>query len=381
MEVRYSRITGGEQRTANREKQPNMNWTDQPSSIRRGEELDLESLGAYLSRHLPDAEGDLIVEQFPRGYSNLTYLLRLGERQLVLRRPPFGAKIKTAHDMSREFRILSHLIRVYDKAPEALLYCGDETVIGAPFYVMERVEGVILRPKMPAEMHPDPATMAGIADGLVDTLVELHAVDYEAAGLADLGKPQGYVERQVHGWTQRYFNAKTDEVPDLEKTAAWLAAHLPPESGVALIHNDFKYDNLVLDPQDWTRVIAVLDWEMATIGDPLMDLGTSIGYWINPSDPEIMHQFQLSPTTLPGNPSRGEVVERYARLSGRDLGHVVFYYAFGLFKIAVIIQQIYYRYQKGHTQDARFATLHFGVQMCGTTAWQAIQKNRIDDLF
>lgn len=357
------------------------NWTDRASAIRKGEEPDVESLGNYLREHLEGGAGELVIEQFPKGYSNLTYLLRLGGRQLVLRRPPFGANIRSAHDMSREFRILSGLTGIYPKVPKPLLYCEDEAVIGAPFYVMERVEGVILRPKMPTDMAPAPEVMAGIAAGLVDTLAELHAVDYRAAGLEGLGRPEGYVGRQISGWTERYVNARTDEVPELEQTARWLADHLPAESGASLIHNDFKYDNLVLAPADWTRVIAVLDWEMATVGDPLMDLGTSIGYWINPDDPEIMHQFQLSPTTLPGNPTRGEVVERYARSSGRDVGDMVFYYAYGLFKIAVIIQQIYYRYKKGHTQDPRFATLNFGVQMCGTVGWQAIQKGRIDNLF
>ncbi len=358
-----------------------MNWTDQASPIRKGEELNQEALQTYLADHLPAGQGPLVVEQFPKGFSNLTYLLRLGERQLVLRRPPFGAKIKTAHDMSREFRILSSLVQVYPKVPKPLLYCEDESVIGAPFYVMERVEGIILRPRMPEDMIPDATTMHGIAGALVDTFVELHAVDYEAAGLGDLGRPEGYIDRQIRGWTERYQKARTDELKDLEKTAGWLAGNLPAANAPALIHNDFKYDNLILDASDWTKVIAVLDWEMATIGDPLMDLGTSIGYWINHDDPEIMQQFQLSPTTLPGNPTRAEIVQLYAEKSGRDLGNIVFYYAYGMFKIAVIIQQIYYRYKKGFTQDPRFANLNFAVQMCGTVAWQAIQKGRIDQLW
>ncbi len=356
-------------------------WIDQATNIREGEELDLIRLQAFLQERLEDASGTLEIEQFPRGYSNLTYLLKLGERQLVLRRPPVGAKIKSAHDMSREFRILSQLGKYWDKAPRALLYCDDERITGATFYIMERVEGVILRPKMPKAMVPDATTMHGTAEGLVNTFVELHGLDFEAAGLGELGRPEGYNERQIKGWTKRYFNAKTDEVPELEKSARWLAEYLPPESGTALIHNDFKYDNLVLDPNDWTRVIAVLDWEMATVGDPLMDLGTSLGYWMNTDDPDIMQQFQLSPTTLPGNPSRSEIAEWYARKSGRDVGNIVYYYVYGMFKIAVIVQQIYYRYQKGLTGDARFANLNFVVQMCGATAWQAIQKNRIDQLF
>jgi len=358
-----------------------MNWTDQAGAIRQGEELNQDRLQAFLLEHLPGVAGQLTIEQFPKGFSNLTYLLRLGGQQLVLRRPPFGAKIKTAHDMSREFHILAGLVGVYPKVPKPLFYCEDESIIGTPFYVMERVEGVILRPRMPEKMIPDAETMRGIAGALVDTFVELHAVDYEAAGLGDLGRPEGYVERQITGWTKRYFQAKTEELQDLEKAAAWLAGNLPPDHSPALIHHDFNYDNLVPDPRDWTRVVAVLDWEMATIGDPLMDLGTSIGYWINHDDPEIMQQFRLSPTNLDGNPTRAEVVQRYAQKSERDVGNIVFYYVYGLFKIAVIIQQIYYRYQKGFTQDPRFANLNFAVQMCGTVAWQAIQKRRIDDLW
>lgn len=356
-------------------------WTDRSTSIRDGEELDLGGLRAYLAEQLPEERGELTVEQFPSGYSNLTYLLRLGARQLVLRRPPFGANIKSAHDMSREYRILTHLHPNWNKVPAPVLYCADESVLGAPFYLMERVQGVILRPKMPEKMIPAPPVMAGIADGLVDTLVELHGLDYRAAGLADFGRPKGYVERQIKGWTKRYRAAQTEELPEMEQVAEWLGAHLPAESPTSIIHNDYKYDNLILDADDWTRVTAVLDWEMATLGDPLMDLGTSIAYWVDPQDPEIMRELRLSPTTLPGNPTRAEVVERYAARSGRDLSNIVFYYAYGLFKVAVIVQQIYSRYRKGHTRDPRFANLNFAVRMCGAFAWQAVQKGRIDKLF
>lgn len=356
-------------------------WKDRATEIRQGEELQTESLQAYLLEHLPGANGNLVVEQFPKGFSNLTYLIRLGEQQFVLRRPPFGAKIKSAHDMGREYRILSGLMDSYSKVPRPLVYCTDEAIIGAPFYVMERVEGVILRAKMPKEMHPDPTTMKGIAISLVDTLVELHEVDYQAIGLGDLGRPDGYIERQISGWRKRYFNAKTDEVPDLEMAAEWLANHMPKENKAALIHNDFKYDNVVLDLNDWTKITAVLDWEMATLGDPMMDLGTSIAYWVDAEDPDLMKELAMGPTTLPGNPGRKDVVEMYAQKSGQSIDHIVFYYAYGLFKLAVVIQQIYARYKKGYTQDKRFAGLIHGVKGLGMLAKQAIQKNRIDDLF
>ena len=354
---------------------------DRAFSIREGEELDLQKLESYLLEKLEGASGKLEVHQFRGGYSNLTYLLKLGKQEFVLRRPPFGANVKSGHDMSREYKILSQLSGHYDKAPKALFFEEDESVLGANFYVMERVNGIIIRPKMPLEQAPDETQMKKISQALVDTFVDLHQVDYEAAGLGDLGRPKGYNERQVKGWIKRYNSAQTDEIPEMEKTAGWLLQNIPPESKYALIHNDFKYDNMILDPNDLGNVKAILDWEMATLGDPLMDLGTSIGYWVNQDDPDFMKQLQLSPTTLPGNPSRGEFVEMYAKKSGQDVGDFVFYFVYGLFKIAVIVQQIYYRYKQGHTQDKRFASLGMAVKGCGMVAQQAIQKKRIDGLF
>lgn len=357
-----------------------MNWIDKPAAVRPGEELDKLKLKAYLSRNLPSVSGELDIEQFPKGFSNLTYFIRMGEQQFVLRRPPFGAAIKTAHDMAREFKILSRLNPLYSKAPKAMLYCDDENIIGAPFYLMQRVEGVILRPQMPEAMIPSALKMAQIAEAFVESLGELHTIDYKAAGLTELGRPQGYVQRQIEGWTKRYLKACTDEIPEMAKIATWLAENLPKESDAALIHNDFKYDNIVLDPEDWTRVIAVLDWEMATLGDPLMDLGTTLGYWIDPNDPPEMQALKLSPTTCPGNPTRAELVEMYAQKSGREVGQVVFYHVYGLFKIAIIVQQIYYRYKHGLTRDSRFARLIDVVKMCSLVGAQAIAKKRIDHL-
>jgi aminoglycoside phosphotransferase (APT) family kinase protein len=221
--------------------------------------------------------------------------------------------------------------------------------------------------------------MAGLAAAAVDNLAAIHALDVDAAGLADLGKPAGYVARQVHGWTRRYQAAQTDDQPELAAALAWLAAHLPPERGAALIHNDYKYDNLVLDPQDLTRILAVLDWEMCTLGDPLMDLGTTLGYWLEPGDPPaLVKMFGL--TTLPGNPNRRQMVERYAAASGRNLPDPLFYYVYGLAKIGVIIQQIYARYRHGHTQDERFASLFAVVQGCGQLAVRALEQGRISSL-
>jgi aminoglycoside phosphotransferase (APT) family kinase protein len=357
------------------------NWIDRPAPVRQGEQIDAEGLGVYLQRHLPDLSGSPVMSQFPSGFSNLTYLVRCGEQEFVLRRPPLGVEIKSAHDMGREYRILTHLYRHYPRVPRPILHCTDQTVLGAPFYLMERVEGVILRSRMPTAMVPPPALMGRIGDAFIDNLAELHAVDYEAAGLGDLGRPAGYIQRQIGGWTKRYHQARTDDVSEIERVAAWLAEQMPAESDATLIHNDYKYDNLVLDPNNWSQIRAVLDWEMATLGDPLMDLGSTLGYWIEVNDPEMMHEVQFSPTTLPGNPSRAELVERYARQSGRDIIHIVFYYVYGVFKLAVVIQQLYRRYKLGLTQDPRYANLDAVVYACGQIGVQAIEKGRIDDLF
>jgi len=358
-----------------------MDLNDKSRAVREGEELPNERLLAYLTAHLPDVEGPLVIEQFPAGFSNLTYLLRAGNRELVLRRPPVGAKIKTAHDMSREYRILSHLHPVYKKVPRPLLFCEDEEILGAPFYVMERVTGIILRAQPPRGIELSSELMRGLSEAFVENLAEIHEVDYEAAGLGDLGSPQGYVKRQVEGWTRRYFNARTDDVPSIEKLAEWLVQHLPADSEKAsLIHNDYKYDNLVLSPQDPTRVVAVLDWEMATIGDPLMDFGTSLGYWVETTDPEEWQRYGFGLTSLPGSFTRRELLDHYERRTSRNIDDPVFYFAYGLLKIAVIVQQIYFRYQKGLTRDPRFAQLGELVKACGSLGQRAIERRRIDEL-
>jgi aminoglycoside phosphotransferase (APT) family kinase protein len=349
---------------------------DQATTVRRGEELNLPQLAAYLTAHLPKAQGPLTVEQFPSGYSNLTYLLRLGAQELVLRRPPFGANIQSAHDMGREYRVLSGLIRVYPKVPRPLLYCDDPSILGAPFYVMERVQGVILRAGRAAEIRFPSETIRTLSSVFIRNLAAIHALDLTAAGLADLGRPSGYVARQISGWTRRYRNAQTDDVPSLEAAIAWLENHQPAESGAAIIHNDYKYDNVVLAPEDLTQLVAVLDWEMCTIGDPLLDLGTTLGYWIELDDPPAL-QGMFGLTTLPGNLNRRQLVEEYEAASGREIGDPLFYYVYGLFKIGVIIQQIYARYRQGHTQDERFAGLFAVVQGCGEMIERALGRGQI----
>ncbi|MFP4096404.1 MAG: phosphotransferase family protein, partial [Cyclobacteriaceae bacterium] len=339
------------------------------------ESLDTKKLSAYLNEHLDSFSGELEIRQFPSGYSNLTYLLKTGEKEYVLRRPPFGANIKSAHDMGREYKVLSALKPVYRQVPQPVLYCEDESVIGAPFYLMERVEGIILRNKPPQGMELSPELMRSISEAAVDKLANLHSLDLQSSGLINMGKPEGYVHRQVEGWIRRYYNAETDKINGMDQTARWMQENQPAESSVAFIHNDYKYDNLVLDPENPSRIIAVLDWEMATVGDPLMDLGTTLGYWAEANDSPALKPFNL--TWMPGNLTRQEVVERYAQHRGVEVPDMLFYYVFGAFKIGVIVQQIYARYKKGYTQDPRFAGLIHVVQACAANAEKAMQSGKI----
>jgi aminoglycoside phosphotransferase (APT) family kinase protein len=352
---------------------------DSTCPVRAGEELDLAQLEPYLRARLPSFTETLTVEQFPHGYSNLTYLLRSGDQEWVLRRPPFGNPVKTAHDMGREHRVLSALNKVYQPAPRALLYCDDASVLGEPFYVMERRHGVILRQQLPPGLDLDPPTARCLGEACIDNLAALHRIDYAAAGLGDLGKPEGYVARQVTGWIERYRKAQTDDLPALDRAARWLLEHQPRESAAALIHNDYKYDNLVLDANDLTHIVAVFDWEMATIGDPLMDLGTTLGYWMESADPEPFRAAAFGPTMLPGCLSRRELVERYGEITGRDVSGMLFYYVFGLFKIAVIGQQIYARYKRGLTKDERFTKLIHMIPLLGEQAIRAVESGRFGE--
>ena len=330
---------------------------------RQGEELDRARVEAFLRDNIPGLGGEVSISQFPSGYSNLTYLITAGERQMVLRRPPHGTKAKSAHDMGREFRILSALHPVFPYCPRPLAFCDDESVMGVGFYVMERIKGIILRKQMPSELSFGPAQMERLTKRLVELMAELHAVDYEAAGLGGFGKPAGYARRQVEGWSKRYRDARTPDVPDGEAVMVWLAGNLPPDNAVGtIIHNDFKLDNVVLDPADPLRVIGVLDWEMATLGDPLMDLACTLAYWVQADDaPELVANAPML-TYLPGSLTRAQAVEYYGQQTGRVMDHIGFYYTFGLFRLAVIAQQIYYRFYHGQTQDQRFARMPLMVR-------------------
>ena len=296
------------------------------------------------------------VRQFAGGASNLTYLLRYPRRDLILRRPPAGTKASSAHDMAREHRIQAALRPVFPHVPEMVALCTDHAMLGSDFYVMERVEGVIPRARMPRELGTDPALMARLGERFVDLLAELHAVDPAAAGLAELSRGPGYVGRQVSGWSERYRRAKTWNVPSFARTMRWLETEQPDDVGACVIHNDFRLDNIVFDPdeRDPARVRAVLDWELATIGDPLMDLGSSLAYWVQADDGMAGRLFRRQPSHLPGMPTRAQIVARYGERTGRSTDAWAFYEVFGLFRLAVIAQQIYYRYHHRQTRNPAF---------------------------
>jgi aminoglycoside phosphotransferase (APT) family kinase protein len=349
---------------------------DQAGTVRAGEEIDLARLQPFLHEHFGNSQ-PVAVEQFPSGHSNLTYLVRLGSRELVLRRPPFGSKVRSAHDMAREYRVLSKLHAAYLAAPKALLYCDDLSILNAPFYLMEPIRGMIVRHDPPPGVAFSPETARRLSEAFVDNLARLHRLDYTAIGLADLGKPQGYLERQVKGWIERYHNSKTHDLPEVERISAWLSLHLPASQETALIHNDYKYDNVVLDPGDPTKIVGVLDWEMCTLGDPLTDLGTALAYWTDPQDPKELHEIRSAPTTLPGTLTRTQLVARYADAAGRDPGDMTFYLTFARFKVAVIIQQIYYRYAQGLTQDTRFAEMPRRIHALLRASWRCAESGTI----
>jgi aminoglycoside phosphotransferase (APT) family kinase protein len=303
----------------------------------------------------------MAVEQFAGGHSNLTYLIRFGAGELVLRRPPFGPIPPTAHDMSREHRWLDALNPVFPLAPKPYLFCGDVSVVGAHFYLMERRSGVVVRSEEPHPIADDPQLRRRVSRALVDALADLHAIDVARAGLSTLGKPAGFVERQVRGWTDRWNKSKTGEVPEMESLAEWLLRRMPrdPERPT-VVHGDFKLDNVMLDSSVPDRLVAVFDWEMCALGDPLVDVGILLAYWTRSEPPE--HRDALtSITDRPGWFTHDEIVERYSARSGRDLSSIHFYETFALFKIAVVIQQIYSRYARGQTDDPRFA--HFDVRV------------------
>ncbi|MFN0084422.1 MAG: phosphotransferase family protein [Blastocatellia bacterium] len=356
--------------------------TKDTAPIRQGEELDWSALDRYLRERLParlegeslDPEARLTVEQFPGGHSNLTYCVGFGDREFVMRRPPFGPVAPTAHDMPREYRLLAAIHPHFPLAPKPYLLCEETAIIGAPFYLMERRRGIVVRQTIPPEIGEDLALRHRISESVVDVLAAMHAVDIQATGLDSIGKPVGFVRRQVEGWAGRWERSKTTDLVEMSETARWLVERLPAEPRThTLVHNDYKLDNLMLDPNDPARIVAILDWEMCTVGDPLVDVGLLLCYWPQADDPEVFAGSLRGVTQLPGWMTRAEIIARYAERSGRDLSDIRFYHTFAVFKLAVVIQQIYYRYHVGQTRDARFADFDKRVEALARTAHAMIQ--------
>lgn len=329
---------------------------DQPDSVRKGEELDVTKVDAFIKAHSPGLAGTPEIRQFAGGASNLTYLVRYPDRDLILRRPPFGHKAKSAHDMLREAKIMAALKPVYPYVPTVVATCSDPAVMEADFYVMERINGIIPRQDLPEGLNLSVEDTRKLCLNVIDRMIELHQVDYQAAGLDSLGKGEGYVRRQIEGWIDRYRKARTADVGDFEAVMAWLKDKMPvSDVATCLIHNDFRFDNVVLNPANPFEVIGVLDWEMATLGDPLMDLGNTLAYWVQADDDALFQQVRRQPTHLPGMLTREEVIDYYGSKTGYRVDNFDFYALYGLFRLAVIVQQIYYRYFHGQTKNPAFA--------------------------
>ncbi|MGI9106413.1 MAG: phosphotransferase family protein [Pyrinomonadaceae bacterium] len=349
--------------------------------VRASEQLDWDALAKYAREKLSavlgeefDAGEQFAVEQFPGGHSNLTYLLRFGSREFVMRRPPFGPVPPRAHDMAREYRMLEAVHPAYPLAPRPFMLCEDASVIGSTFYLMERRRGLVVRSDEPPELADRPAARRRASVALVDALADLHRVDIAARGLAALGKPAGFVARQVRGWGERWHNSQTTELPLMDALAAWLAARLPPDAPrPTLVHGDFKLDNVMLDAHDTGRVVGVFDWEMSAIGDPLVDLGIMLCYWVH-SSTAAPRDGVASVTHGAGWFTRAEILAGYGARTGFDLAGIAFYEVFAVFKLAVVLQQIYYRYTHGQTDDPRFAALAERVVWLARTGASLAEK-------
>jgi aminoglycoside phosphotransferase (APT) family kinase protein len=342
--------------------------TDRSGAVRAGEELNVAAVDTWLKAQVDGLDGQPVVTQYSGGASNWTYRLRYPSHDLVLRRPPAGTKAKSAHDMGREFKVQRALRPAFPYVPEMVAYCEDPAVLGSEFYVMRRVDGVIPRGSG-LGVRTDAATTRAVCHSVLDRLVDLHQVNPAAVGLESLGKGAGYARRQVEGWTDRFAKAHTWNVPRFARVTSWLKDHAPDDVATCVIHNDYRLDNVVLDPADPTHVLAILDWEMATLGDPLMDLGNSLAYWVEAGDDVVMRSVRRQPTHLPGMLRRAEVVEYYCGRMGLKPAHWPFYEVYGLFRLAVIAQQIYYRYHHGQTRNPAFRNFwlleHYLQWRCG----------------
>ena len=346
--------------------------SEQVIDVRPDEQVDEAVLADFLRGRLPGTDAPLTVRQFGGGKANLTYLLDYGSHEYVLRRPPLGDVAESAHDMKREYTVLDRLHQAFPLAPEAHLYCDDEDLIGAEFFVMERRHGVVVRERLPSSYRDIEDAPRRMTRTLIDVLADLHAVDHAAIGLGDLGKPEGFIERQVEGWHRRWHQAKPDDLPTMDAVYHWLRDHLPARPDATLVHNDYKLDNLMLAPDAPGAPVAVFDWDMCTLGDPLSDLGALLTYWVQPDDPAPFRQFATMPVDA-RFPDRGTLVRRYAERSGRDVSSIRFYHTLGLYRLTVIVAQIYIRYQRGQTQDDRFAGLGPMIDVTAQSAYDVAQ--------
>ena len=341
---------------------------DKAGKVRAGEELDLTRLNPWLKEQVADLSGEPVVTQYSGGASNWTYCLAYPERELILRRAPAGTKAKGAHDMGREYRLQQALKPVYGYVPKMLAHSGDVDLIGAEFYLMEKLEGLIPRKNMPRDLSLSNHQARQLCLNALDSLVELHQVDYQAAGLDHLAKGEGYTMRQIGGWSKRYRNAKTWNVPSANSVIKWLAENIPENETICLTHNDYRLDNLVLNPQDPTQIIGVLDWELATLGDPLMDLGNMLAYWVEDGDDFFARSTRMQPTNVDGMLTRSEVVDYYLQKTDLSVDKFTFYEVYGLFRLAAIVQQLYYRYHHKQTQNPHFKKLwgfvHYLIHRC-----------------
>ncbi len=342
--------------------------------VRQGEELDANAVDACLKANIEGLSGTPTIRQYPSGASNLTYAVEYSGRSLVLRRPPAGSKPKSGHDMGREYRIMNALKNVY-AVPKTYYYTEDESIIGAPFYVMEKAQGVLIKGDIPPDWGWGEKEGRKLCTAFFDKLIDLHGIDYQAVGLGDFGKPEGYIERQIIGWNRRYDRARTPDVDAFDDVRDWLKANIPAiEHAPAILHGDFRIDNMILDAKNPFEIRAVLDWEISALGDPLMDLGNTLAYWTEASDPASMRALARQPSHAPGMMKRDEILEYYAQKTRRDVSNFSFYYAYGIWRLAVILQQIYYRFYHGQTKNAAFSDFAKGVNGLGQYCRTVIEK-------
>lgn len=341
---------------------------DQAKTVRRGEELDINAVDHWLTSHVEGLKGIPTVTQYAGGASNWTYCLDYPDQALILRRGPEGTKAKGAHDMGREFRLQDALRPFYPYVPEMKAFCDDDSVINTDFYVMEKLTGIIPRKNLPKDLSVTPAQTKKLCENVLDCLVELHQVDYQKAGLSHLGKGSGYTQRQIQGWSERFTKAKTWNVPSGKFVMNWLTTNMPKNERICITHNDFRFDNVVLDANDYTKVLGVLDWELATLGDPLMDLGNTLAYWVEPDDDFLAQSTRRQPTHLAGMLTRKEVIAYYCKKMNITVDDFTFYEVYGLFRLAGIVQQIYYRYHHGQTNNPAFKNfwifVHYLMYRC-----------------